>query len=106
MQKKYERRRVFCRYVPNMKYFRSFLVMSVVTFNVVAQPAPGRDTDPAQAALEQRRAELRLVLKATRRGEVQADTPDSAPANRHLSMQERADLRQQLRQQRRDGKPE
>lgn len=87
-----------------MKYFQSFLLFSVITLNAGAQAVPGSDTASGQAALEQRRAELRLLLKAARMGEAQVEVQDSGPPNRHLSMQERADLRQQLRQQRHDGK--
>ncbi|MBK7052501.1 MAG: hypothetical protein KBF98_02040 [Rhodoferax sp.] len=49
---------------------------------------------------EQRRAELRLVLKSSQ----EPQTPAKAPADtrRQLSVQEKADLRQQLREQRRE----
>jgi hypothetical protein len=106
MQKQYHRQRVFSSYVLIMKFFQPFLLLFVTAINAGAQPVLGRDTASAQAALEQRRTELRSLLKAARMGEAQLDVPDSGMANRHLSMQERADLREQLRQQRRDGKSE
>lgn len=106
MQKQYHFRRVFSSYVLIMKFFQPFLLLFVTALNAGAQPALGRDTASAQVALEQRRTELRSLLKAARMGEAQLDVPDSGPASRHLSMQERADLREQLRQQRRDGKAE
>lgn len=106
MRKQYEQQCVFSSYVLIMKFFWPFLLLLVIAANAGAQPALGRVTASAQAALEQRRAELRSLLKATRMGEAQVDVQDSGPTNRHLSMQERADLREQLRQQRRDGKAE
>ena len=89
-----------------MKHFRFFLLTSVVAGGAWAQPAVNRETAAAQTAPEQRRAELRSALKATRGGEAQdkEQTLEKAYLNRHLSAQERVDLRQQLRQQRRDAK--
>lgn len=86
-----------------MKHFRFFLLISLFAVGSWAQPAVRYDTAP-----EQRRAELRSALKAPGGREARASdqTPTNVPANRHLSAQERADLRQQLRQQRRDASPD
>lgn len=91
-----------------MKHLLSFLLISLVALGALAQPAPKRDTSDAQAAPEQRRAALRLALKPTREREAQGSGQRRAmaPLNRQLSTQERSDLRQQLRQQRRDAKLE
>ena len=87
-----------------MKRFQLFLLLSLTTLGAWAQPAPGRDAVAAQIAPEQRRAELRSALKARRSSQAAGKqrAAENAPASRHLSQQERADLRQQLRQQRRD----
>ena len=89
-----------------MKHVRFFLLFSLVALGAWAQPALSRDTAPAQTAPEQRRAELRSALKAPRVQEPQEKRQKLAdgPANRHMSTHERADLRQQLRQQYRDAK--
>jgi Na+-transporting methylmalonyl-CoA/oxaloacetate decarboxylase gamma subunit len=94
-----------------MKHFLFFLVVSVVAVGSWAQASIGRDNaakDAAkEAALEQRRADLRQALKALRAQEAQGKDQmfENVSADRHLSTQERADLRQQLRQQRRDVNP-
>ena len=92
-----------------MQHVRFFLLFSLVAlgaFGAWAKPALSRDTAPAQTAPEQRRAELRSALKAPRVQEPQkkGQKLENGPANRHMSTQERAALRQQLRQQRRDAK--
>lgn len=89
-----------------MKNFRLFLLFVLVAVGAWAKPAVCRDNVPAQTETEQRRAELRAALKAPRTREVPSkdQTLDKEPLNRHLSAQERADLRQQLRQQRLDAK--
>ena len=97
-----------------MQHVRFFLLFSLValgTFGAWAKPALSRDTAPvqtapAQTAPEQRRAELRSALKAPRVQEPQkkGQKLEKGLANRHMSTQERADLRQQLRQQHRDAK--
>ena len=75
-----------------------------------AQPPASRDPTTAEpSAAEQRRAELRSALKAQRARDAQDrkdQTLEIAPAYRHLSEQERADLRQQLRPPRREANPE
>ena len=92
-----------------MNHFRFFLLPSLVAAGTWMQPAISRDMAATPApAPEQRRAELRLALKAPH-GQTApnpAQTLDNSPANRHLSAQERANLRQQLRQQRREAQPE
>ena len=87
-----------------MKKSTLFLFFSVFALSAWAQTAVGRD-----AAQERRRSELRSALQSARGREVPDKdqmkelTPDNFPVNRQLTEQERADLRQQLRQQRRDA---
>ena len=90
-----------------MKQLLFFLLISFSALGSWAQAAVSRDMSPEQMAPEQRRAELRSALKTPRGREARAtdQTPENVPANRHLTEQERADLRQQLRQQRRDANP-
>lgn len=75
-----------------------------------AQPPASREPTTAEpSAAEQRRAELRSALKVQRARDAQDRkdlTLEIAPAYRHLSEQERADLRQQLRPPRREANPE
>lgn len=70
-----------------------------------AQPSVGRDTPRDLAALEQRRAELRLILKEPRSHELPETGHlfENVGYDRHLTAQEKASLRQQLRQQRLDS---
>ena len=93
-----------------MKNFQLFSLLYVVTVGAWAQPVAPRYAAPDQTPLEQRRAELRLMLKEPRAREAQDKEPDQRFENvaydRHLSPQDRADLRQQLRQYRLEGKPE
>lgn len=90
-----------------MKHPRFFLAICLVSTGAGAQPAPGAEISAAPLAPEQRRAELRQALKPSAGREVQAKDkkPNDTPEKR-LSVQERADLRQQLRQQRPDVKPD
>ena len=89
-----------------MKQIRLFLLISTLVGGVWAQP-PGAQTAATEAALEQRRADLRSVLKARGREAQQGDqAPETALLHRHLSAQELADLRQQLRQQHRQARLE
>lgn len=106
MGKTCERRHAIWRYLRIMKHFRVFLLISLVAVGAWAQPAPNRETVASQSAPEQRRAELRSALKAPGGREAQDKDPtlEKAALSRHLSTQERADLRQQLRQQRSDAK--
>lgn len=96
------------RYLPCMKHFLFFLLALLVASGAWAQPAPARDVGYVQPAPVQRRAELRLALTPIRAREAQSKDQSlgAAPLGRQLSAQERADLRQQLRQQRRDVKLE
>ena len=90
-----------------MKQYQLFLFFSVVALGAWAQPAVSRDTTRDQTAPEYRRAELRSVLKEPRAREAQEKVQifENVAYNRHLSEQERADLRQQLRRPGLDGKP-
>lgn len=91
-----------------MKHFRFFLLLSLCAVGAWAQSAVGRAARPELAAVEQRRAELRAALKALQEREDQGKDQmfENVSAVRHLSMQERADLRQQLRQQRQIANPD
>ena len=87
-----------------MKQIRLFLLISTVVGGVWAQ-TPGAQTAATEAALEQRRAELRSVLRAHGREPQPGDQAlETLSLNRHLSAQELADLRQQLRQQHREAR--
>ena len=89
-----------------MKQIRLFLLISTLVGGVWAQ-TPGAQTPATEAALEQRRAELRSVLRAHGRELQQGDHAlETVSLNRHLSAQELADLRQQLRQQHRQARLE
>lgn len=91
-----------------MKHFRFFLLLSLCAVGAWAQTTVSRAARPEQTALEQRRAELRAALKALQEREDQGKDQmfENVSAIRHLSMQERADLRQQLRQQRQIANPD
>ncbi len=71
------------------------------TASAIAQPAQNVEFGgERQAAREQRRVDLRNALRAGQ----QVDTPpqesaESVPVGRHLSVQERTEMRRQLRQQ-------
>jgi hypothetical protein len=96
------------RYVRCMKHSRLFPAILLLCVDAWAQPAPNAEGAATQRPLEQRRAELREALKSSRGQEIaaKAQTPNGVPEKRHLSAQERSDLRQQLRQQRIEGKPD
>ncbi|MES2877785.1 MAG: hypothetical protein V4713_05130 [Pseudomonadota bacterium] len=87
-----------------MKKSTLFLFLSLFAVGAWAQAALSRD-----AALERRRAELRSALQAARvreapdKNQMKELTTENFSVSRQLSEQERADLRQQLRQQRRDA---
>ena len=93
-----------------MKQIQLFLLFSFVTAGAWAQPVPSRDTSRVKNGPEHRRAELRSVLKEPRGWEAPEKDPDQRFENvvydRHLSEQERVDLRQQLRRQRPEMKPD
>jgi hypothetical protein len=67
-----------------------------------AQPAQRPQSPASQGLTEQRRVELRHTLKAQVAQEMagRSQTTGTPSPHRHLSEQERADLRQQLRAQR------
>jgi hypothetical protein len=89
-----------------MKYFLLFLLTLLAGGSAWAQSPDSRGGAVSQTGSEQRRAELRLALKAPTRREPQERerVPEEKPADRHLSAQERESLRQQLRLQRRDAR--
>jgi uncharacterized membrane protein len=90
-----------------MMHFGSFLIAVLGTIAAAQVVAQGRTTDVAQAGSEQRRVELRQMLKTAPQKAAPPSTTQepeqaarTAQATRRLSPTERADLRQQLRQQR------
>lgn len=88
-----------------MKNVSIVLLVSLVVFSAGAQPDKRRENNAFGTAHEQQRAQLRSALKVPRELERQetAQAPERAlrtPLSRHLSVQERSDLRQQLQQQR------
>jgi hypothetical protein len=89
-----------------MKYFLILLLASLLGAHAWAQSDGNHATLSNPVAPEQRRAELRSVLKvseaAGRESPGQAQVLEDATANRRLSEQERVYLRQQLNQQRSD----
>lgn len=109
MQAHCEPRAVISRYVLVMKHFHFLPLLSVVALGAWAQPGVGRNAGAEPTSPQHRRAELRLILKEPRLREPLNRDPDQRFENvaydRHLSAEERADLRQKLRQQRLDGKP-
>ncbi len=90
-----------------MRYFQVFLLFPVLVGAAWAQPQADRN-GASKTAQEQRRAELRLILSTPRVKEAQEKEQalESEMLERHLSAQEKADLRQQLRQQQRAAKGE
>lgn len=96
-----------------MKRFHFFfLFLSAAAVGVWAQSAaPRREEASAPSPLDMRRSELREALKRSQTLDAQENSPlvDAEALEprgiygRHLSAQERADLRQQLRQQSFDG---
>lgn len=77
-----------------------FLILCLISLGAGAQSLSSRDANETRVTAEQRRAELRLALKSPQ--ELQTQTRRPTDARRQLSVQERADLRQQLREQRRE----
>ncbi|MFZ4480302.1 MAG: hypothetical protein ACOYNZ_10480 [Rhodoferax sp.] len=82
-----------------MKLLKLVLLLFLIPNAAPAQPARNPQTGASQAVSEQRRVELREVLKARPASEPAQRQGTGAPPNRHLSDQERADLRRELRQQ-------
>ncbi len=98
---------LFSRYVHLMKIFRFFLLMGVgcLAAGVWARSPADADASSAQRLSEQRRAELRAALKASRGQEVigsEALRQEALDSGRTLSDEERAQRRQQMRQQLRE----
>lgn len=90
-----------------MKYWSLFLLTGLVSPLALPQQPSRRDSTVLQTPEQQRRAELRSALQAPReRTLTNAGSGAQTQGNempqtqqRHLSGQERTDLRQQLRQQ-------
>ncbi len=88
--------------------FPRFLLFLLLAAGASAQPAVSPQAPASQPVSEKRRTELREALmtgSGAQKGAKVTEAAGNTP-NRHLSAQERADLRQQLRQQWPDGKPE
>ncbi len=89
---------------------KSYLVawfLALMVISAVAQPLRPASSAAPDAASGQRRSELREALRGTRAAEPRRlPGSEEPPVRRQLSVQERADLRQQLRQQGPQGKPE
>lgn len=90
-----------------MKRLWLFSPLFLCAAGAIAQPSqnagPGADR---QAARDQRRAELRIAVQASRQIEAEAPAPrvyEPLATSRHLSPRERAEMRQQLRQQQPEG---
>jgi len=95
-----------------MKYCYSFLLAGLISPQAFPQQSARPDAAALQTPPQQWRTELRSALQAPRERTLTNADP-SAPIQgdevhqtqqRHLSEQERADLRQQLRQQGRSAK--
>lgn len=95
-----------------MKYWCLFLLAGLVSPQALPQQPSRRDSTVLQTPEQQWRTELRSALQAPRErkltnadsgAQTQGDEVPQAQ-QRHLSEQERADLRQQLRQQGRGAK--
>ena len=91
-----------------MNNFRYFLLLAVTGLGAWSSPAYSREGGYEQAAPPQRRSDLRLALMAPRPRDAQSQEAvrDDSVAARQMSDQDRANLRLQLRQQRRDGRTE
>lgn len=96
-------RQVIWRYgwcMKNSQFFL-FLSLSVCAVGALAQAAPPRrEAAPGQPQPDVRRSELREALKKPQAQEHApiGDSPALGSFDRRLSAQERADLREQLRQ--------
>ena len=83
-----------------MKHLFAVLAVLAVIAPRLAVAGPADDASlNQQAQKEQRRAELRSAMKAQRPGFDGSGAATPATGSRQLSAQERAELRQQLRQQ-------
>jgi len=82
---------------------KCLLILATCSASAVAgeQYAPLVTLEPANSITrEQRRTELRTVLQSHRQREPTAIAADVMPVERHLTEQERAEIRLQLRQNR------
>jgi hypothetical protein len=95
----------FWRYVSFMKNSPLFCALLMTVYGALAQTSMGKGPLVPKNELEQRRSELRSTLKPQRDRAMKevAGKKEDALAAKRLSPQERADLRFQLRQDRRDG---
>jgi hypothetical protein len=92
------------RYSQAMLYRMPFLVAWCLACTAsFAQVVAPRALEPESTPTrEQRRAELRTMLQAHRQWDASASARDAVPVERHLTEGERAEIRQQLREQRSD----
>lgn len=95
-----------------MKPFGFVALLALLAVTALAEPArnpqaAASQAGASQAASEQRRVELREALKVQRWAEHEAREQERAGSSppRRLSAEERAELRQQLRQQGLEVKP-
>lgn len=97
-----------------MKKIRFFLPLMFISVPLMAQAVPEREskveskverkadgTTEQKLQRDQRRSDLRLALDPKQKKN--DESADATLVDRHLTAQERADMRQQLRQQRRDA---
>lgn len=95
-----------------MKYWYSFLLAGLVSPQAFPQQSARPDATVLQTPPQQWRIELRSALQAPRERTLTNAGPSAPiqgdevrqPQQRHLSEQERAALRQQLRQQGQDSR--
>lgn len=87
-----------------MKYLSFIILMLLTCASTWAQSTGKQESVFSQVSSEQRRAELRLALKTPHGHDAKvppaAPEEKAPPADRHLSIQERKNLRQQLQMQR------
>lgn len=75
-------------------------------FGALAQPmGQGGLAADQQMERDQRRAELRSMLKPARSGDALAQAVVTGAAGKHLSQREHAEMREQLRHQAEDRRP-
>ncbi|MEI8029096.1 MAG: hypothetical protein WCH35_04875 [Comamonadaceae bacterium] len=98
----------YFRYLSAMQRFVFFLLALFASGDAWQQSVVNRSALVAESVPEQRRAELRLALSTPQVAPAQASAQPVKIGSdvRHLSAQERADLRLQLKQQRREAKVE
>jgi hypothetical protein len=83
-----------------MRVLFIFLLTTFVAIGVLAKPPADLSVPSSSSTSELRRSELRAALKSSlgANGRRKEQAVDKSPDKRHLTPQERADLRQQLRQ--------